>query len=142
MKAIPEDTEWNKNIKSYVENRDENMPPQGRFNAGQKQFWWIMFFSTFILLATGIVMWFPEKMPHGYHWVGQYGISALGYCADHHRCLYHPCLYERLDDSRQREGHGARHGFPGMGQDASIASGTRKLPVARARCLDIPGTAA
>ena len=69
MKAIPEDKEWNKNIKSYVENRDENMPPQGRFNAGQKQFWWIMFFSTFILLATGLIMWFPEKMPREWLWM-------------------------------------------------------------------------
>jgi formate dehydrogenase subunit gamma len=28
-----------------------------------------MFFSTFILLITGIVMWFPEKIPHDLHWV-------------------------------------------------------------------------
>lgn len=57
------DQKWKDNIKAYVENRDELMPPQGRFNAGQKQFWWAMFYSTIILLITGIVMWFPERMP-------------------------------------------------------------------------------
>jgi formate dehydrogenase subunit gamma len=69
MQAIPEDKEWNKNIEHYVKNEDEKMPPQGRFNAGQKQFWWVMFFSTFILLLTGIVMWFPESVPGKLHWI-------------------------------------------------------------------------
>lgn len=69
MVAIPEDKAWSKHLKDYVENRDENVPPQGRFNAGQKQFWWVMFWCTFILLVTGIVMWFPEKMPREAHFL-------------------------------------------------------------------------
>jgi formate dehydrogenase subunit gamma len=69
MQKIPEDEQWNKNLRAYTENRDELMPPQGRFNAGQKQFWWVMFYCTFILLITGIIMWIPEKMPRELHWV-------------------------------------------------------------------------
>jgi formate dehydrogenase subunit gamma len=69
MQKIPQDEQWSKNIRAYAENRDEVMPPQGRFNAGQKQFWWVMFYCTFILLITGIVMWIPEKMPPELHWV-------------------------------------------------------------------------
>jgi formate dehydrogenase subunit gamma len=69
MASIPEDGQWTRNIKAYVQNQDEAMPPQGRFNAGQKQFWFAMFFSTFILLITGIVMWFPERIPRDLHWV-------------------------------------------------------------------------
>ncbi|HZU33963.1 MAG TPA: formate dehydrogenase subunit gamma [Candidatus Angelobacter sp.] len=69
MKAIPEDKQWTQNIKAYVENEDEKMPPQARFNAGQKQFWWVMFYCTFILLLTGIIMWFPEFIPHDLHWI-------------------------------------------------------------------------
>jgi formate dehydrogenase subunit gamma len=69
MKAIPEDEQWSKNVKAYVEHRDELMPPQDRFNAGQKQFWWVMFYCTFILLVTGIIMWVPEKIPGQIHWV-------------------------------------------------------------------------
>jgi len=69
MASIPEDKPWTRNMKAYVQNQDEAMPPQGRFNAGQKQFWVAMFFSTFILLITGIVMWFPERIPRDLHWV-------------------------------------------------------------------------
>jgi formate dehydrogenase subunit gamma len=69
MQKIPEDDRWSKNIRAYAENRDELMPPQGRFNAGQKQFWWVMLYCTFILLITGIIMWIPEKMPRELHWV-------------------------------------------------------------------------
>jgi formate dehydrogenase subunit gamma len=69
MQKIPQDEQWSKNIRAYAENRDELMPPQGRFNAGQKQFWWVMLYCTFILLITGIIMWIPEKMPRELHWV-------------------------------------------------------------------------
>ena len=69
MKAIPADKQWSKNLKAYVENHDEQMPPQSRFNAGQKQFWWVMFYCTFILLITGIIMWFPERIPGSEHWI-------------------------------------------------------------------------
>ncbi len=69
MKAIPQDEQWSKNVKAYIELRDEAMPPQERFNAGQKQFWWIMFYCTFILLVTGIIMWIPERIPREIHWL-------------------------------------------------------------------------
>jgi formate dehydrogenase subunit gamma len=69
MQKIPQDEQWSKNLRAYAENRDEVMPPQGRFNAGQKQFWWVMLYCTFILLITGIIMWIPEKMPRELHWV-------------------------------------------------------------------------
>ncbi len=69
MQKIPEDEQWSKNIRAYAEHHDELMPPQGRFNAGQKQFWWVMLYCTFILLITGIIMWIPEKMPRELHWV-------------------------------------------------------------------------
>jgi formate dehydrogenase subunit gamma len=67
MTPIPQDKEWNKNIKYYIQNQDEKVPPQGRFNAGQKTFWWVMFWCALVLLVTGIVMWFPEKMPSNLH---------------------------------------------------------------------------
>jgi formate dehydrogenase subunit gamma len=69
MHEIPQDKEWNKKLKEYVENRDDEVPPQERFNAGQKQFWWVMLWCSLILLVTGTVMWFPEKMPYALHWV-------------------------------------------------------------------------
>ena len=69
MEPVPQDAEWTKNIKAYVENRDDVVPPQERFNAGQKQFWWVMLWCSLVLLVTGIVMWFPEKIPFSLHWL-------------------------------------------------------------------------
>src|SRR5262249_33142700 len=79
MKAIPEDERWNKNVKAYIQHRDEAMPPQGRFNAGQKQFWWVMFYCTFILLITGVIMWIPERIPREAHWI--LPITVFIHCA-------------------------------------------------------------
>lgn len=69
MVTTAEDVEWQKHLKDYMENRDEKMPAQHRFNAGQKQFWKVMYLASFILLLTGIVMWIPEQMPRSFHWV-------------------------------------------------------------------------
>jgi formate dehydrogenase subunit gamma len=64
-----EDRAWLDKAKYYVENRDELVPPQGRFNAGQKQFYWAMFYGAFILVVTGLVMWFPEYIPRDLGWI-------------------------------------------------------------------------
>jgi formate dehydrogenase subunit gamma len=69
MKTTPQDLEWRKTIKAYVTNRDDQVAPAGHFNSGQKQFYWLMFWGGMLLLLTGIVMWFPELMPRGAHWV-------------------------------------------------------------------------
>jgi formate dehydrogenase subunit gamma len=58
-----EDRRWTKDVKYYVENKDELLPPQGKFNAGQKQFYWIMLFGAILLLVSGLVMWVPEYVP-------------------------------------------------------------------------------
>ena len=67
MKSTAEDKQWERNVKDYITNHDERLAPVGRFNAGQKQFYWAMFYGTLVLLVTGIVMWFPELMPRGAH---------------------------------------------------------------------------
>lgn len=57
------DREWMDHAKDYAANRDELVPPQGRFNAGQKAFYWAMFYGALLLLLTGVFMWFPEYLP-------------------------------------------------------------------------------
>src|SRR5258708_29584842 len=64
-----DDRLWLKSVEHYAKNEDDKVPPQHRFNAGQKQFYCVMFYCTFVLLLTGIVMWFPEYMPRNLHWV-------------------------------------------------------------------------
>ena len=63
MRTTDADRAWNREVKKYIENRDDEMPPVGRFNPGQKQFYWIMLWGVILLLLSGIVMWIPEYMP-------------------------------------------------------------------------------
>ena len=69
MAPAPEDAAWKHGIKNYIENRDDLLPAQGRFNAGQKLFYWVMFYSAFVLLITGVIMWFPEWISGSAHWL-------------------------------------------------------------------------
>ena len=57
------DRAWLDKAGDYVSNRDSLVPPQGRFNAGQKLFYWAMFYGAFLLTLSGLVMWFPEYVP-------------------------------------------------------------------------------
>jgi formate dehydrogenase subunit gamma len=63
------DHRWMEHINDYVTNRDESLPPQGRFNAGQKVFYWVMFWAVLVLLVSGIVMWFPEWFRPNFHFI-------------------------------------------------------------------------
>lgn len=69
MLAAPEDRAWEAGIKNYIENRDELVPPQGRFNAGQKMFYWVMYYGAIVLVITGVIMWFPELIAGRAHWL-------------------------------------------------------------------------
>jgi formate dehydrogenase subunit gamma len=65
MRVTARDREWLDKSKEYAENHDENVPPQERFNGGQKLYYWAMYFGAFFLLLSGLVMWFPEYLPAG-----------------------------------------------------------------------------
>ncbi len=57
------DKEWLDKAEYYVKNEDEKVPPQYKFNAGQKLYYWAMFYGAFLLLISGLFMWFPESVP-------------------------------------------------------------------------------
>jgi formate dehydrogenase subunit gamma len=63
MRSTAEDRQWMKEVSKYIENKDDEVPPAGRFNAGQKQFYWVMWVGTAGLLLSGLLMWFPESVP-------------------------------------------------------------------------------
>jgi formate dehydrogenase subunit gamma len=65
MRITEVDRRWTRAVRKYVENKDDEVPPSERFNAGQKQFYWVMAGSTILLLLSGLAMWFPEYMPAG-----------------------------------------------------------------------------
>lgn len=74
MKITDEDRRWIAASRNYIENRDDLVPPAPRFNAGQKQFYWVMIIAGIFLLVSGVIMWFPEYLPAGMNWLRQLAI--------------------------------------------------------------------
>jgi formate dehydrogenase subunit gamma len=62
-----DDREWALEIDFYIKNEDEKLPPVGRFNWGQKLFFWGMFYSAVLLLLSGFGLWFTEDIPWKFH---------------------------------------------------------------------------
>jgi formate dehydrogenase subunit gamma len=67
MKIDADDNRWADDIKSYINNEDDKLPPVGRFNWGQKLFFWGMFWSTILLLLSGFGLWFTEDISWKFH---------------------------------------------------------------------------
>lgn len=63
MRITEQDRAWNKAIRHYVRHEDEAMPPVGRFNAGQKYLFWLMFWGGVVLTLSGLVLWFTDSIP-------------------------------------------------------------------------------
>jgi formate dehydrogenase subunit gamma len=63
MQIDNSDRAWAKAIPYYIQNQDEKLPPVGRFNYGQKLFFWGIFYSIILLLLSGVVLWLTETVP-------------------------------------------------------------------------------
>lgn len=69
VKIGPADREWLDKSKYYATNEDDKVPAAGKFNAGQKVFYWAMYYGAFLLMLSGAVMWFPELVPASLAWI-------------------------------------------------------------------------
>jgi formate dehydrogenase subunit gamma len=58
------DREWRSKMGELLRGHKENMPPVGKYNAGQKIVFWLFAASLLILLLTGIVFWRPWFAPY------------------------------------------------------------------------------
>jgi formate dehydrogenase subunit gamma len=63
MRITAVDQAWGREMRHYVRNEDEALPTIERFNLGQKYFFWVMMWAGTVLLASGVVLWFPESIP-------------------------------------------------------------------------------
>ena len=70
------DRRWKKSMRQYVENDDQDLPPEGRFNYGQKLFFWLMFYGIILLLISGIGLWFVESIPWSLRWLRYLAIAV------------------------------------------------------------------
>lgn len=69
MQITEADRRWSASMEYYIKNEDEKLPPVGRFNYGQKLFFWLMFFGVLLLLISGIGLWFVEDIPWSLRWL-------------------------------------------------------------------------
>ena len=69
MEITQADKAWLDRMREYVTNHDDQVPAQDRFNAGQKLFYWLMYYGAMALLVTGLIMWFPEYIPLSVGWI-------------------------------------------------------------------------
>lgn len=75
------DRAWSKATKYYIENQDDKLPAIGRFNYGQKVFFWLMFYGGILLLLSGIGLWFVESIPWSLRWLRFLCITIHVACA-------------------------------------------------------------
>lgn len=80
MKLDAEDRVWLRNSHKYAIHEEEGLPEAGRFNAGQKMLFWTQSGLTVLLVASGVVLWFPETMPRSLRLlaVAVHPLAAIG----------------------------------------------------------------
>jgi len=69
MEIDDSDRAWAKAMPDYIQNQDEKLPPVGRFNFGQKLFFWGIFYGTILMLLSGVVLWYTEALPWSWRYL-------------------------------------------------------------------------
>lgn len=59
------DRRWLKAVPHYARHRTEQIPDAGKYNGGQKIYFWISLGLAVVFLASGIPLWFPEAFGAG-----------------------------------------------------------------------------
>jgi len=80
MVVTADDRKWLDHTKDYVARGDDQVPASGRFNAGQKLFYWLMYYGALALVLTGVFMWFPEYISFSVSWIRPLAV-VLHVCA-------------------------------------------------------------
>ena len=69
MKMTETDKRWLGRTEAYAKNHDDQLPPQEKFNAGQKLYYWLMVYGAIVLVISGLFLWFPELISFSVAWV-------------------------------------------------------------------------
>jgi formate dehydrogenase subunit gamma len=82
MRTTAGDRAWRQTLAAYIRHDDGRVPAAGRFNFGQKQFFWIMVLGGAGLLVSGLVLWMPQAVPRSQRWLLEaavllHAVSAL-----------------------------------------------------------------
>ena len=61
-----EDRAWLGAIRHYAAHDRDRVPPAGKYNAGQKLFFWTQSVLGVVFVATGLLLWFPASFGAGW----------------------------------------------------------------------------
>ena len=79
MRWQPKDREWLNHAKDYATKTDQPEPEYvGKFNGGQKIWFWVMAWSALIFFVTGIFLWFPEVLGRTAMWICYFFHDLMG----------------------------------------------------------------
>ena len=56
------DVQWMAAVHHYATHQRDKVPPAGKYNAGQKLFFWVQGVLAIVFVATGVMLWFPEQL--------------------------------------------------------------------------------
>ena len=56
-----QDVQWMAAVRYYATHQRDKVPPAGKYNAGQKLFFWVQGVLAIVFVATGVMLWFPEQ---------------------------------------------------------------------------------
>jgi formate dehydrogenase subunit gamma len=76
MRITDADRRWSQAMEHYIKNEDDQLPPEGRFNYGQKLFFWLMLYGVILLLISGIGLWFVESIPWSLRWLRYLAVTV------------------------------------------------------------------
>src|SRR5208282_5903328 len=76
MRITTPDRAWAKAMGHYIRNEDEALPPIGRFNYGQKLFFWLMFYGAILLLLSGFGLWWVDSIPWSLRWLRYLSVAV------------------------------------------------------------------
>ena len=59
------DWRWLGAVRHYATRDNANVPPAGKYNAGQKMFFWVQGALAIVFLVSGVLLWFPASFGSG-----------------------------------------------------------------------------
>ena len=57
------DWKWLAAVRDYAAHRYDRVPEAGKYNAGQKVFFWVQAACAVVLIVTGVLLWMPAAFP-------------------------------------------------------------------------------
>jgi formate dehydrogenase subunit gamma len=54
------DRKWLRMVRYYGRHEDKKMPDCGKYNGGQKMYFWVTVALALVFLVSGLVLWFPQ----------------------------------------------------------------------------------